>query len=127
AATQLVGQQSAQESPLSAFTPAYGAPEQWVPKRYGQTGPWTDVWGLAITMVEALIGRPPVDGDFPTMMGTVLDERRRPTPRSEGAVISDDAERVFTLALAVDPRDRTKDVDTFWGELELALGEQPTL
>ena len=30
------------------FTPSYGAPEQWVPKRYGQSGPWTDVWGMAL-------------------------------------------------------------------------------
>src|SRR5205814_9421755 len=59
AATQLVGQQSANESPLAAFTPAYGAPDQWVPKRYGQTGPWTDVWGLAITVVEAVSGHAP--------------------------------------------------------------------
>src|SRR6185436_19404778 len=101
AATQLVGQQSAQESPLSAFTPAYGAPEQWLPKRFGQTGPWTDVWGLAITVVEVLTGRCPIDGDHAAMMGSAIDTVRRPTPRSEGADIPDEAEAVFVRALAV--------------------------
>ena len=54
ATNQMVGRQSAADSPMSAFTPAYGAPEQWIPKSYGQSGPWTDVWGLALTAVEAL-------------------------------------------------------------------------
>jgi serine/threonine-protein kinase len=120
-ATQMAGRVTSNEG-LNAFTPAYGAPEQWVPKRYGQTGPWTDVWGLAITMVEALCGHTPIDGEIPAMMGTVLDEHRRPTPRAEGATVSDDVEKVFERALAVDPRGRTKDVETFWTELEAALG-----
>ena len=54
AATQMVGRVSAELGGLAAFTPAYGAPEQWLPKRYGQTGPWTDVWGFALCAVEAL-------------------------------------------------------------------------
>ncbi|HEX6764924.1 MAG TPA: serine/threonine-protein kinase, partial [Polyangiaceae bacterium] len=40
---------------VSLFTPAYGAPEQWNPQGLGETGPWTDVWGLALTAVEALV------------------------------------------------------------------------
>ena len=38
AATQIVGHVSMDQSSFSAFTPAYGAPEQWLPKRFGQTG-----------------------------------------------------------------------------------------
>ncbi|MBI4699594.1 MAG: serine/threonine protein kinase [Deltaproteobacteria bacterium] len=104
------------------FTPGYGAPEQWVPKRYGQTGPWTDVWGLALTMVEGLSGRPPIDGEMKSMMGTALDEQRRPTPRTEGVEVGDEVEDVFQRALAVDPRRRTQHLETFWEELELAAG-----
>jgi eukaryotic-like serine/threonine-protein kinase len=107
---------------LNAFSPAYGAPEQWVPKRFGQTGTWTDVWGLALTMVEALVGRQVVEGEPQAMMGTALDTRRRPTPRAEGANISPEIDAVFERALAVDPRDRTRDIETFWSELESALG-----
>lgn len=127
AATQLVGQQSANESPLSAFTPAYGAPEQWVPKRYGQTGPWTDVWGLALTMVEAVCGHAPIDGDHAALMGSAIDPARRPTPRNEGVEVSDEVEAMFAQALAVDPRDRFHDVGAFWNALCRAVGLPETV
>ena len=70
------------EDETASFTPAYGAPEQWSPKTYGETGPWTDVWGLALSMVEALCGAPPIDGEPWVMRRTCLDEKRRPTPRN---------------------------------------------
>ncbi|HVU05251.1 MAG TPA: serine/threonine-protein kinase [Polyangiaceae bacterium] len=117
-ATQVAGRSSQHEGQgLGSFTPAYGAPEQWSPKRLGQTGPWTDVWGLALTMVELLAGRPVVDGDNAAMMGTVLDTARRPTPRAEGVRVGDSVEAVFGRALAVDPRDRYGDVGEFWNAL----------
>ena len=108
------------------FTPSYGAPEQWVPKRFGQTGPWTDVWGLALTLVECLTGQPPIDGDMHAMMGTCLDATRRPSPRTEGADVTDEVERVFLQALAVDPRQRFQDVESFWTALEDAEGVPST-
>src|SRR5262249_47451272 len=108
------------------FTPSYGAPEQWVPKRYGQSGPWTDVWGMALTMVECLTGRPPIDGDMHAMMGTALDKARRPTPRNEGAKLSDAAEKVFEKALAVDPRHRYDTIESFWRAIEEAAGVPPS-
>jgi serine/threonine protein kinase len=122
AATQVVGKQSANESPLAAFTPAYGSPEQWLPKRYGQTGPWTDVWGLALTLVEALCGHAPFDGEQAAMMVQALDVERRPTPRNEGARVSDRVEAIFAKALAVDPRDRYAEVGPFWNDLCAAVG-----
>ncbi|WP_437581379.1 serine/threonine protein kinase [Sorangium sp. So ce887] len=108
--------------PLNAFSPAYGAPEQWAPKRFGQAGTWTDVWGLALTMVEALVGRQVIDGEAQAMMGTALDVNRRPTPRTEGASIPPEVDAVFERALAVSPRDRTRDIESFWTELEAAMG-----
>ena len=108
------------------FTPSYGAPEQWVPKRFGQTGPWTDVWGLALTLVECLTGRPPIDGDMHAMMGTCLDQTRRPTPGTEGITLGEDVERAFYQALAVDPRERYQDVEEFWTALEDAEGVPST-
>lgn len=122
-ATQTAGRLSQDGSSASVpFTPGYAAPEQWLPKRYGQTGPWTDVWGLALTAVEALAGRAVIDGDHRAMMGTAIDDVRRPSPRNEGVVVSDDVERVFLKALAVDPRDRYRDVGEFWDALEDAAG-----
>ncbi|HNS97084.1 MAG TPA: serine/threonine-protein kinase [Polyangiaceae bacterium] len=125
-ASQVAGRQS-QEAPAAVpFTPGYATPEQWIPKRYGQTGPWTDVWGLALCAVEAMSGKPAIDGDHAAMMGTALDERRRPTPGSEGVRVSDEVEAVFEKALAVDPRDRYHDVGRFWDDLEQALGLSST-
>lgn len=125
AARQMAGKVT--QSEPNPFTPGYGAPEQWVPKRLGQTGPWTDVWGLALTIVECVIGRPPIEGDTAAMMGTVLDANRRPTPKSEGAAVSDQIEAVFTKALAVDPRERYQDIVSFWTALERAQDMQPTI
>ncbi len=125
--TQMVGRQSAGESPMSAFTPAYGAPEQWIPKTYGQTGPWTDVWGLALTVVETLCGHVPIEGEVAAMMGSALNPARRPTPRAEGVAVTDDVEAVFTQALAVDPRERFHDVGAFWNALSLAAGLPPMI
>jgi serine/threonine-protein kinase len=114
-------------SALEAFTPGYAAPEQWQPKRFGQVGPWTDVYGLALTMVEMLTGKPAIDGDLTAMMGTALDMDRRPTPRAEGAKVSDAVEQAFQRALAVDPRERTRSIEDFWTQLELAIGARPSL
>ena len=121
-ASQVAGRASQADNRVASFTPAYGAPEQWMPKRFGQTGPWTDVWGLALTMVEVAAARPIIDGDQAAMMGTALDERRRPTPRTEGIEVSDEVEAVFARALALDPRDRQPDAGVFWDELLDALG-----
>lgn len=121
-ASQMVGRASLQADALVSFSPAYGAPEQWAPRRYGQTGRWTDVWGLALTVVEAAKGDEVIRGDHAEMMGAILDPDHRPTPRNEGIEASDAVERIFERALAVDPRKRYQTVGAFWDELTLALG-----
>lgn len=123
-ASQVAGRASASSrgDVMDSFTPAYGAPEQWLPKRFGQTGPWTDVWGLALTMVEVLAARPIIDGDHAAMMGTALDEHRRPTPRTEGVDVTDSVEAVFRRALALDPRERHADAGLYWDDLLQASG-----
>jgi eukaryotic-like serine/threonine-protein kinase len=105
-----------------AFTPGYGAPEQWSPKRFGETGPWTDVWGLALTMVEVLVGGPAIDGDTAAMRKIALDEARRPTPMTLGAPVPSEVDRIFLKALAVQPRARYQDIASFWGDLEEEMG-----
>jgi serine/threonine-protein kinase len=122
AATQMVGRVSAEQGGISAFTPAYGAPEQWLPKRYGQTGPWTDVWGFALCLVETLTAQAPFDGDAPAVMGACINEQERPTPGSFGVKLPARAEAAFKKALAVDPKDRFHDMGAFWDELEAAVG-----
>jgi len=118
---QVVGHQSLRDDAIAAFTPGYAAPEQWTPKRFGQTGPWTDLYSFALVVVEVLSGHEPFEGDLAEIMAATLDTAHRPTPRSEGVVVSDAVERVFAKALAVDPRERYHDVGQFWDELEAAM------
>ncbi len=125
-ATQLVGRTSIEQSTISAFTPCYGAPEQWLPKRFGQSGTWTDIWGLALTLVELVTGRTPLDGDAHAVMGAAIDATLRPTPRAFGIATSDDIEAIFQKALAVDPKDRYHRIGEFWDHLETALGLSDT-
>jgi len=122
-AASLHAGQSTTGTAFDAFTPRYAAPEQWLPKRFGQTGPWTDVWGLALTMVEALTGEAPIGGndDVATMMGIALDPAFRPTPRLLGAEVPDGVESAFLAALTVDPCERTQSIEVFWTALEMAL------
>jgi len=105
------------KSEVALFTPAYGAPEQWNPRALGETGPWTDVWGLALTVVEAMAGRPVIVGDHAMLRQQILDPKRRPTPRQHGVVVSDRVESVLARALAVEPRDRFQDAAAFWKAL----------
>lgn len=126
-AGQMAGRASVNADALVSFSPAYGAPEQWAPRRFGQTGRWTDVWGLALTVVEAAKGGEVITGDHSEMMGTILDPERRPTPRNEGIAVSDAVERIFQRALAVDPRDRYQSVGGYWDDLTGALGVQDSI
>jgi len=108
---------------MALFTPAYAAPEQWNPKALGETGPWTDVWGLALTLVEALVGEPVITGDHMSARQQILDPKRRPTPRQHGVAVSDRVESVFSRALAVEPGTRFQDAGLFWKALaEAAQG-----
>jgi serine/threonine protein kinase len=97
---------------------AYAAPEQWLPRRYGPIGTWTDVWGFALSLLEVLSGRAPFEGDPEAAMKARLDERVRPTPRALGVELPSAVEAAFEKALAVDPRDRYADLGEFWDVIE---------
>ncbi len=108
---------------LRSFTPGYGAPEQFDPG-LGPTGPWTDVFALALILVELVTGSSPLRGAAPHEMArAAADVRGRPTPRAYGAHVSDPVERVFSRALAVDPMKRFATVGSFWRALDAAAGD----
>jgi eukaryotic-like serine/threonine-protein kinase len=110
---------------ITSFTPAYGASEQFS-RTYGSTGPWTDVFALALVLVEVVTGRPPLEGDdFMQIAYASADRAVRPTPRTRGAGVSDAVEAVFAGALAVAPTDRYRTVGEFWNALRVALGREP--
>jgi len=107
---------------LTSYTPQYAAPEQFS-RELGATGPWTDVYSLALVAVELLVGHSPTDGDDVAALAlAATNTARRPTPRTFGVPISPEVEAVFARALAVVPSQRYHRAGQFWLELETASG-----
>jgi serine/threonine protein kinase len=107
-------------SGFHAFSPSYGAPEQFFSKRYGATGPWTDVHALALVLVEMITGRPALDGEEHAELLMAATSTTRPTPRARGASVSDVVETVFQKALASNPSDRYQDAGALLDALRKA-------
>jgi serine/threonine protein kinase len=107
-----------------AFTPCYGAPEQFDPS-YGSTGPWTDIYALALVAVEMMCGREPLEGaDVAALRRCSCDPQRRPSPRALGVEVGEDVELVLRRALALLPGDRFQDMRVFWAELSRAAARR---
>lgn len=103
------------------FTMGYAAPEQWN-RKFGATGPWTDVFSLSLVCVELLTGKQPLEGDDPgQMMGAAIDPTDRPTPGNRGAVLPAAVDEVFRKAVAIKPDDRFRDSTQFWDALTTAV------
>ena len=110
---------------LTAFTPSYGAPEQFS-RSHGATGPWTDVYALALILVELLAGRYALDGeDFIQLGMSSADTNRRPTPRTLGVDCGDAVESVIAKAFAIKTTNRYQRAGDFWNDLRVATGAQP--
>ncbi|MCC6552672.1 MAG: protein kinase, partial [Polyangiaceae bacterium] len=100
-----------------AFTPQYGAPEQFSP-RYGATGPWTDVYAMALILIEVAAGQPALAGnDVIQLFVASSDEAHRPTLRGLGVEASDEVEEVIARALAVNPASRFTSLGEMWAAL----------
>jgi serine/threonine protein kinase len=108
-----------------AFTPAYGAPEQWS-SEHGRQGPATDVFALALIVVELVTGNEALRGDDITVLAQEsCDATRRPTPRTLGVEVSDETERVLSRALALNPWERYANAQEFWEALTAAAAKLP--
>lgn len=95
----------------------HGSPESFK-RTYGEKGPWTDVFALALLFVELVVGEPALRGDDSAdLYLAACDLRTRPTPRAHGVRIPDDVEAVLGKALAVDPKRRYATVGEFWAAL----------
>lgn len=104
------------------FTPKYGAPEQF-DRVHGATGPWTDVYGFALVLLEVARGGPRVfpGKDFMAVAQASQNVHDRPTPRRLGISVGDAVEAVFAKALAVAVPDRYQHMAEFWNALGAAL------
>jgi serine/threonine protein kinase len=110
---------------VQAFTARYGAPEQFS-RRFGATGPWTDVFALALVFVEVVLGAPALDGtDAAQLFVAASDKQIRPTLRGRGFDPGDAVEAVLATALSVDPRERYPNAGAFWDALQSAAKNEP--
>jgi hypothetical protein len=108
---------------ITSFTPRYGAPEQFT-RSYGATGPWTDVYSIALVACEMLAGRVALQGEDLVQFGfSSANPAQRPTPHSLGAQVSDQLEAVFEKALAVAPADRFPNAGEFLASILAAAGQ----
>jgi formylglycine-generating enzyme required for sulfatase activity len=110
---------------ITSFTPLYGAPEQFN-RQHGSTGPWTDVFALALVAAEICSGKEPMSGDSLVQLAYAsADEKARPTPRTLGVATSDDVEAIFKKAVAVKPEERFANCADFWNALRAkVLGDK---
>jgi formylglycine-generating enzyme required for sulfatase activity/serine/threonine protein kinase len=120
--TQLKAAMAKTGTNITSFTPQYGAPEQFS-RSYGATGPWTDVYALALVALEMMTGKAALEGDDIVQLAFASgNTERRPTPRNLGVQVSDAVESVFEKALAIAPHDRYARAREFWAALEQAYG-----
>ena len=106
---------------ITSFTPLYGAPEQFN-RAHGSTGPWTDVFALALVIGEICSGKEPMQGDSLMQLAYAsADLEVRPTPRTMGVTTSDEIEAIFLKAVAVKPEERWASAGEFWNALRPAV------
>lgn len=107
-----------------AFTPRYGAPEQFSTD-HGGTGPWTDVFALALVLLELASNNPVIEGEAAYPM-----YQRSITAYAKGDLFANIAdvvrwqEDVIRRALHPDVRQRYQHAREFWNALRI---RPPTL
>jgi eukaryotic-like serine/threonine-protein kinase len=99
------------------YASEYAAPEHFR-KSYGGTSPATDVYGLALCLVELVSGKRALEGnDFTELMQRATNAVVRPTLRAKGVVCADEIEAAVAKALSVDPKQRYQTAREFWDAL----------
>lgn len=111
---------------IQAFSPKYGAPEQF-DRKLGATGPWTDVYALALVLVEVVAGKTAMKGDTAQLFVIASNKEERPTLKAVGVDEGDAVEKVLKRALAVDTRSRYPRAGEFWDALRHAVEHGETV
>lgn len=111
---------------LRVLFPAYAAPEQ-LDRTVGDTGPWTDVYALALVLMELLSDRPVMSGtETGALVDRALHETKRPTPAAHGLHLARNLELVLNRAVARTPAKRQPDAGAFWRDVKAALSGSAT-
>jgi len=113
------------KSTCCAFSPEYGSPEQFRSKKFGPTGPWTDVHALGLVLSELVVGRPVVQGDDPLEIHDVITADIRPSPRALLSASVDEFEQLCCCAIAKCPADRYQNAQALLSAIESLLRIPP--
>jgi eukaryotic-like serine/threonine-protein kinase len=113
------------QAPVSFMTPNYAAPEQFAGDEQA-VGPWTDVFGFALVLIEIMLGgRPALMGDdIEALRQASADPDLRPSPNALGLEVPARIDAVFRRALAVDVSERFPTMGRFKKALAHALSEE---
>ncbi len=100
-----------------ACSPRYAAPEQFDSSR-GEVGPWTDVYALALVLLEVLRDERvrKAEGIAACMM-EATDPRAKVTPHALGLVLPTRVERALVRAVAIDLKLRHQSAGELWADL----------
>jgi len=98
-------------------TPAYSAPEQIDPQKYGDTGWWTDIYELAAMAYEMFTGQIPFSGKSPLELALDILNVDLAEPSSIKPEIPGQLDRLLMRALSRKKDERFKDVSVMMEEL----------
>lgn len=105
---------------IQVLLPTYAAPEQLL-GTLGPTGPWTDVYALALVLLEVLTDRAVMGAkDASAIVARTLNAKSRPSPREHGLDLPPAIDAVFVRALSLEPELRHANVEEMWSELVMA-------
>jgi hypothetical protein len=105
------------QSSVIGFSPAYAAPEQVAPHRYGRPGPATDIYQLGMLLCELLTGAPAFRGEGMHDLNTAILEETPVIPRGNGRY-GDGLRKIILKCLAKKPEDRYASVTDLIRDLE---------
>jgi hypothetical protein len=105
------------KSSVIGFSPAYAAPEQIAPHRYGRPGPATDIYQLGMLLCEMLTGAPAFMSEGMHDLNTSILEETPIIPRWNG-LHGDELVKIILKCLAKKPEDRYASVADLIRDLE---------
>jgi eukaryotic-like serine/threonine-protein kinase len=108
-----------------AFSAPYAAPEQFT-RHHGGVSPRTDVFALALVLVEVVSGQQALKGgSLVELLRASVDPLHRPTLRARDVACSAEVDDVLRRALAVEPAARFATALEFWQAFTDAVRAPP--